>query len=109
MDRNMVRSQPMSGLEYLCLALARKPQRHVELAHRNVLHIELTPQSRQMEHEFRQNKVSIRIANLSQNILGSAAQFAHKSERSWDRTWAADPDKIIAAVRRGHQVLDSIH
>jgi len=24
-------------------------------------------------------------------------------------TWAADPDKIIQAVRRGHQVLDSIH
>jgi hypothetical protein len=23
--------------------------------------------------------------------------------------WAADPDKIIAAVRRWHQVLDSIH
>jgi transposase len=24
-------------------------------------------------------------------------------------TWTADPDKIIKAVRRGHQVLDSIH
>jgi transposase len=24
-------------------------------------------------------------------------------------TWTADPDMIIAAVRRGHQVLDSIH
>ena len=24
-------------------------------------------------------------------------------------TWTADPDEIIAAVRRGHQVLDSIH
>ncbi len=24
-------------------------------------------------------------------------------------TWTADPDKIIAAVRRGHHVLDSIH
>jgi hypothetical protein len=24
-------------------------------------------------------------------------------------TWTAEPDKIIAAVRRGHQVLDSIH
>ena len=23
--------------------------------------------------------------------------------------WTADPDKIIAAVKRGHQVLDSIH
>jgi hypothetical protein len=24
-------------------------------------------------------------------------------------TWTANPDKIIRAVRRGHQVLDSIH
>ena len=24
-------------------------------------------------------------------------------------TWPADPDKIIAAVKRGHQMLDSIH
>jgi hypothetical protein len=24
-------------------------------------------------------------------------------------TWAAEPDKISAAVRRGHQVLDSLH
>ncbi|ARJ67665.1 hypothetical protein WV31_19400 [Magnetospirillum sp. ME-1] len=23
--------------------------------------------------------------------------------------WTADPDRIIAAVRRGHQELDSIH
>ena len=23
--------------------------------------------------------------------------------------WTADPDKIIAAVKRGHQVLDSLH
>jgi hypothetical protein len=23
--------------------------------------------------------------------------------------WTKDPDKIIAAVRRGHQVLDSVH
>jgi hypothetical protein len=23
--------------------------------------------------------------------------------------WTADPDKIIAAVRRGHQTFDSIH
>ena len=24
-------------------------------------------------------------------------------------TWTAEPDKIIAAVRHGHQVLDSLH
>jgi hypothetical protein len=29
--------------------------------------------------------------------------------RSKPFQWTADPDKIIAAVRRGHQMLDSIH
>jgi hypothetical protein len=24
-------------------------------------------------------------------------------------TWTANPDKILAAVKRGHQALDSIH
>ena len=31
------------------------------------------------------------------------------NQKSKPFTWTADPDKIIAAVRRGHQVLDSIH
>ncbi len=31
------------------------------------------------------------------------------NEQSRPFTWTADPDKIIAAVRRGHQALDSIH
>ena len=31
------------------------------------------------------------------------------NQQSQPFTWTADPDKIIAAVRRGHQVLDSIH
>jgi len=31
------------------------------------------------------------------------------NENSNPFTWTADPDKIIAAVRRGHQMLDSIH
>jgi len=31
------------------------------------------------------------------------------NEQSKPFTWTADPDKIIAAVRRGHQALDSIH
>jgi hypothetical protein len=31
-----------------------------------------------------------------------------QSNHSKPFTWTADPDKIIAAVRRGHQVLDSI-
>ena len=31
------------------------------------------------------------------------------NQQSRPFTWTADPNKIIAAVRRGHQVLDSIH
>ena len=31
------------------------------------------------------------------------------NQQSQPFTWTADPDKIIAAVRRGHQALNSIH
>ncbi|MGA8447852.1 MAG: IS630 family transposase, partial [Roseiarcus sp.] len=31
------------------------------------------------------------------------------NQQSQPFTWTADPDKIIAAVRRGHQMLVSIH
>lgn len=33
----------------------------------------------------------------------------HNASNPKPFNWTADPDKIIAAVRRGHQVLDSIH
>jgi transposase len=35
--------------------------------------------------------------------------LAEHNQQSQPFTWTADPDKIIAAVRRGHQILDSIH
>jgi transposase len=35
--------------------------------------------------------------------------LAETNENPKPFTWTADPDKIIAAVRRGHQMLDSIH
>jgi transposase len=35
--------------------------------------------------------------------------LAEHNEKPKPFSWTADPDKIIAAVRRGHQVLDSIH
>ncbi len=35
--------------------------------------------------------------------------LAETNEHPKPFTWTADPDKIIAAVKRGHQVLDSIH
>jgi transposase len=34
---------------------------------------------------------------------------AETNENPKPFTWTADPDRIIAAVRRGHQVLDSFH
>lgn len=34
---------------------------------------------------------------------------AEHNEKPKPFTWTADPNKIIAAVKRGHQVLDSIH
>lgn len=35
--------------------------------------------------------------------------LAEHNESPKPFVWTADPDKIIAAVRRGHQVLDSVH
>ena len=35
--------------------------------------------------------------------------LAEHNQKPKPFTWTADPDKIIAAVKRGHQVLDSIH
>jgi transposase len=35
--------------------------------------------------------------------------LAEHNEQPKPFTWTADPDKIIAAVKRGHQALDSIH
>jgi hypothetical protein len=37
-------------------------------------------------------------------LAGAAARFNPKPF-----VWTSDPDAIIAAVRRGYQVLDSIH
>jgi len=35
--------------------------------------------------------------------------LAEHNEQPKPFTWTADPHKIIAAVKRGHQALDSIH
>jgi hypothetical protein len=46
--------------------------------------------------------VSSRITGLAKKSqLGGAAQLPF--------VWTADPDQIIAAAARGHQVLNSIH
>jgi len=49
-------------------------------------------------------------------VGASAASFAlsptcleEHNQQSLPFTWTAYPDKIIAAVRRGRQMLDSIH
>ena len=46
------------------------------------------------------------VADLQAAINRFLEQYNQKSQPF---AWTADPDKIIAAVRRGHQVLDSIH
>src|ERR1700677_2485847 len=46
------------------------------------------------------------VADLQAAINRFLEQHNQKSQPF---AWTADPDKIIAAVRRGHQVLDSIH
>ena len=46
------------------------------------------------------------IADLQAAINRFLEEYNQKSQPF---TWTADPDEIIAAVRRGHQALDSIH
>jgi hypothetical protein len=41
--------------------------------------------------------------------LKDAIHLDHTNANPKPFTWTKDPNKIIAAVRRGHQVLDSIH
>jgi transposase len=44
------------------------------------------------------------------NLQAAINRFLEEhNQQSKPFTWTADPDKIIAAVRRGHQVLASIH
>src|SRR5271169_4349350 len=50
--------------------------------------------------------VFLSVVDLQATINRFVAQTNHDPKPF---TWTADPDKIIAAVRRGHQVLDSIH
>jgi transposase len=46
------------------------------------------------------------VVDLQASIKHFLAETNHRPKPF---TWTADPDKIIAAVKRGHQVLDSIH
>jgi len=50
------------------------------------------------------DKLIERLENLPINRY-----LAEHNQQPKPFTWTADPDKIIAAVKRGHQVLDSIH
>lgn len=45
------------------------------------------------------------------DLQAAINRFVHEHNRCNPKpfTWTADPDKIIAAVKRGHQVLDSLH
>ncbi len=43
---------------------------------------------------------------LRDTIIGFVAETCEQPDRL---SWTADPDKIIAAVKRGYQALESIH
>jgi hypothetical protein len=44
------------------------------------------------------------------DLQGAINRFvADHNEQPKPFVWTADPDKIIAAANRGHQVLDTIH
>jgi hypothetical protein len=45
----------------------------------------------------------------AENVVKINRFLDHHNAHSKPFEWAADPDKIIAAVRRGHQALNSVH
>jgi hypothetical protein len=59
------------------------------------------------------HKAQAQARRLSRSVADLQAAInrflEQHNQQSKPFTWTADPDKIIAAVRRGHQVLDSIH
>jgi hypothetical protein len=59
---------------------------------------------------------TLSLRRLKRGVFGSVVDLQAAINRFLDDhnaskpfQWVADPDKIIAAVRRGHQGLDSIH
>jgi transposase len=55
-----------------------------------------------MTHDYKRNGTTTLFAAM--NVLDGTV-----IGRNMQRQWVADPEKIIEAVRRGHQALDSIH
>ena len=75
-----------------------------------------------MTHDYKRHGTTTLFAALNVlegKVIGRCMQRHRHQEfiRFLDETndnpkpfiWTADPDQIIAAVKRGHQVLDSIH
>jgi len=53
--------------------------------------------------------ISAEITGISYSPSTCERKMTIASYEAKPFTWTADPDKIIAAVKRGHQALDSIH
>lgn len=60
------------------------------------------------KHVWRARIVLLTVEGLGTNkIICRTVEETNEMPKPF--TWTANPDKIIAAVKRGHQVLDSIH
>ena len=70
----------------------------------------LAQRRRGLLRQAHKEAIETRHLPVGRRLAGSYQSLRHRIQRRPKPfTWTADPDKIIQAVRRGHQVLDSIH
>jgi hypothetical protein len=77
----------------------------------------LHPDIRLLAKRYRRLLANLTKKRLKRGVFRSLRELKDAIHRFLDDTnanpkpfvWTKDPNKIIAAVRRGHQVLDSIH
>ena len=72
--------------------------------------LETSTPSRASSHTLTKRRLKRGVFRSVADLQAAINRFLEEhNQLSKAFTWTADPDKIIAAVRRGHQVLDSIH
>ena len=83
----------------------------------SALFLPLHPNILLLAHRRRRFLRKARKQRLKRGVFHSIVDLQATINRFLEHTnndpqpfiWTKDPDKIIAAVRRGHQALDSIH
>ena len=101
------------------LSAAERRELETAVANRNAstLHLPLHPDIRSWLNAVEGFFANLAKKRLKRGVFRSLQELKDAIHRFVDDTnanpepftWTKDPNKIIAAVKRGHQVLDSIH